>query len=335
LNILVTGGAGMIGSNLVKRLVSEGHSVKVADNLWRGKLENLFDGDRPAVDLDTEFYRVDLRRSANCLAVSRDVDVVYHLADIVAGINYVFSNEFPLFRANILMNSHMLNAAVENGVKKYVYVGTACSYPKEKQASLHPPPFREEDAYPADPESSYGWSKLMGEYECGLAQRAGDIEIGLLRLHNVYGPPCELSPEKSQVIPALCRKAIRHPAEDFVVWGSGRQRRAFVYVDDVTDALCRVLTRGMNQGVIQIGPGESESIGNIARRIVELSGKPLEIAFDTTKPEGDVDRTADWSKASRILGWSPRVNIADGLERTYEWCRRHLEAESKHAGAPV
>lgn len=325
MNILVTGGAGMIGSNLVKRLVSEGHSVKVADNLWRGKVENLFESGQPVIDLGASFSNIDLREYSNCLGASRDVDVVYHLADIVAGINYVFSNELFLFRANILMNSNMLNAAIENGVKKFIYVGTACSYPKEKQSIPDPPPFREEDVYPAHPESSYGWSKLMGEYECELAQRAGQIELGLLRLHNVYGPPCELSPEKSQVIPALCRKAILHPVEDFLVWGSGRQRRAFVYVDDVTEALCKVLDRGMNQGAIQIGPNESISIEDIARKIVAISGKRIAIKFDASRPEGDLDRTADWSKASRILHWNPAVDITNGLQKTYAWCRRSLE----------
>lgn len=329
MKVLVTGGAGMIGSNLVRRLVTEGHRVSVADNLWRGKLENLFEDGKPVIDLDAFFHKVDLRSHSNCLAVSRDVDVVYHLADIVAGINYVFSNEPFLFRANILMNSNMLAAAVENGVKRFVYVGTACSYPKEKQGFLDPPPFREEDVYPANPESSYGWSKLMGEYECELAGRAGQIEIGLLRLHNVYGPPCELSPEKSQVIPALCRKAILHPAEEFVVWGSGRQRRAFVYVDDAIDALCRVLERGMNQGAIQIGPGKSVSIGAIAEKIVAISGKPIRMTMDPSRPEGDMDRTADWSKAARILQWSPRVPLSEGLERTYEWCRRYIEMREK------
>ena len=139
------------------------------------------------------------------------MDVVIHLADIVAGIGYVFKNQLFLYRANVVMNSNMLNAAIQNKVKKYIYVGTACSYPEEMQAELNPPPFKEEDAYPASPESAYGWSKLMGEYECELAQKEGNIEIGILRLHNVYGPPCEMSPEKSQVIPALCRKAINYP----------------------------------------------------------------------------------------------------------------------------
>ena len=226
------------------------------------------------------------------------------------------------------MNSNMLDAAISNNVKKYLYVGTACSYPEEMQSELNPPPFKEEDAYPASPESAYGWSKLMGEYECELAQKEGKIETGILRLHNVYGPPCEMSPEKSQVIPSLCRKAIKFPEEEFVVWGSGEQRRAFLFVDDVVDAIQALLEKGMNKGVIQIGPNESHSIADIAKKIVTLSGKDINIQFDKSKPEGDKDRSADSSKARKIIGWTQKVSIDDGLNRTYQWANTHLRKSS-------
>ena len=164
----------------------------------------------------------------------------------------------------------------------------------------------------------------MGEYECELAQKEGKIETGILRLHNVYGPPCEMSPEKSQVIPSLSRKAINFPAEEFVVWGSGNQRRAFLYVDDVVDAIQGLMFKGMNNGVIQIGPNESHSIANIAEKIVHLSGKGIDIIFDESKPEGDKDRTADSSKARQIIKWEQKVSIDDGLESTYKWASDYL-----------
>ena len=205
-----------------------------------------------------------------------------------------------------------------------MYVGTACSYPAEMQSDLNPPPFKEGDAYPANPESSYGWSKLMGDYECELAQKSDDIEIGILRLHNVYGPPCEISPEKSQVIPALCRKAINYPNEEFIIWGSGEQKRAFLYVDDVIDAITRTLNVGMNKGVIQIGPSESTSITNIAKKIISYANKGIEIKCDLSRPEGDKDRTADWSKAKKILGWEPKTSLDEGLNKTYEWVYNYL-----------
>jgi nucleoside-diphosphate-sugar epimerase len=218
----------------------------------------------------------------------------------------------------------MLDASIVNGVQKYIYIGTACSYPVEKQSISGGSLLVEDDAYPAIPESSYGWSKLMGEYECGLASIEGKIEVGILRIHNVYGPPCELSPEKSQVIPALCRKVINYPLEEFVVWGSGKQRRAFVYVEDAVDALESVMEKGIGKGVIQIGPSKSYSISDIADKIVKISGKTIPVIYDQTKPEGNTDRMADWTKAKEILGWKPKVNIDDGLHKTYQWCLKYL-----------
>ena len=322
--ILITGGAGLIGSNLIRRLVQRGEKPLVVDNLWRGKLENLYANRRALINIETEFFGYDLRDYEKCRKVTKGIETVVHLADIVAGINFVFSNELFLFRANNLINSNMLNAAIENGVKTYLYVGTACSYPAEKQSKVGAPALRESDIYPANPESAYGWSKLMGEYECGLAEKEGKIRTAILRLHNVYGPPSELSPARSQVIPALCRKAIRYPKEPFIVWGSGRQRRAFLYVDDVVEAILTALDCGMGKGPIQIGPSESHSIGEIAERIATLSGKGIQIQYDTSKPEGDTDRAADFSKARKYLDWSPRVSLEEGLARTYTWVTEYL-----------
>ena len=265
--ILVTGGAGMIGSNLVKKLVNYGFEVFVADNLWRGKKEYLFLDNGNLVIPEKNFYKIDLRNYENCIKVTKKIDIVVHLADVVAGINYVFANENSLFRSNILINTNILNASIVNKVKKYVYAGTACSYPKSKQAKINPPPFLEEDVYPAEPESAYGWSKLMGEYESELAFNSGLIELEILRLHNVYGSPAELDPSKSQVIPALCRKTIEEKNNELLVWGSGKQKRAFVHVDDVVDGFIKVINKSSKyNGVIQLGPNYSTSIAEIAKK---------------------------------------------------------------------
>jgi nucleoside-diphosphate-sugar epimerase len=326
--VLVTGGAGQIGANFVDRLVRAGAHVTVADNLWRGKISNLVRDGAPLIDLEADFYKLDLIDYANCRRVVEGRQIVYHLADVVAGINYVFGNQFSLFNTNVTLNSNMLKAAVAAGVEQYIYVGTACSYPARMQNRLHAPPLKEDDVYPAEPESSYGWCKLMGEYECELARQEKLIDVGILRLHNVYGPCCDMSPERSQVIPSLIRKAVKHPAEPFVVWGSGNQRRAFTFVEDVVDALMAVVDAGMNQGAIQIGPDHSESVRSIAEKIVDISGKDIQIEFDTSRPEGDKDRVADWSKAKRILGWAPGTDIDTGLAKTYTWCARRLAEDA-------
>jgi nucleoside-diphosphate-sugar epimerase len=318
--ILVTGGAGMIGSNLVKRLVEIGHQVKVVDNLWRGKKEYLYSEDgKPVIDIENDFINIDLSIPNSLEPYLKDISYVFHLADIVAGVDYVFNHEGVVFRQNMLINSNVINAVKKHDLKGFVYVGTACSFPAEKQTGIDAPPLRENDQYPASPESAYGWSKLMGEYETFLLEKETGIPVSVLVLHNVYGIPCDYSVSTSQVIPSLVRKAVEYPETPFVVWGSGVQGRAFVHINDVVDALVSTKKYGLGRGIIQIGPDKCSSIKEVAETIVQISGKSIDIQYDSTKPEGDKGRCADYSKASRILQWSPKVPLEDGLKEIYNW----------------
>lgn len=324
--ILVTGGAGMIGSNLVNRLVGLGHNVRVADNLWRGKLEYLNGSDgKPIIDLNDNFLNIDLTVPHSLDNILYDVDYVFHLADVVAGIGYVFNNQGDIFRKNLLINSNVVNAIRKHPVKGYIYVGTACSFPAHLQSGVEAPPLKEEDIYPAAPESAYGWSKLMGEYEALLMEREVGIPVSIPVLHNVYGPPADFSLERSQVIPSLIRKAILYPEENFVVWGSGKQGRAFVYVDDVVDALVLAMEKGLGKGTVQIGPDVCTSIKEIAETVVQISSKNIDIIYDTTKPEGDRGRCADYSKAVKVLGWKPEVTMVAGLKQLYNWIEKRIK----------
>ena len=326
--ILVTGGCGMIGSNLVKRLVKEGHDVSVVDNLWRGKLEYLNDENgKPVIDLDTHFHNVDLSKGFGIDSIVFNTEYVIHLADIVAGIDYVFSNQGDLFRLNNLINTHLFHSVRKAGkerIKGLIYVGTACSYPLTRQNSLDVIPLKEEELFPALPESAYGWSKLMGQLEIGFLEKETGIPCCTLQFHNVYGSPCDYG-ERSQVIPALIRKAINFPEEEFNVWGSGKQGRAFIHVNDIVDALVLALEKGWGHGWIQIGPSECTSIREIAEAVVKISGKDIVPFYDTTKPEGDKARSADWSKAKEVLGWEPKVSLEDGLRQQYEWIKNDIE----------
>jgi GDP-D-mannose 3', 5'-epimerase len=322
---LVTGGAGFIGSSLVRRLVSDGAKVQVIDNLWRGRMENLNGGDSKSFDVSRDFHLADLTDYGRCLELIRDVDIVYHLADVVAGVDYVFNNESFVFRQNILINSNVLSACVTNGIKSYVYVGTACSFPRALQDVEGIAALREQQTYPAEPESAYGWGKLMGEYEAELAQKSHNMNVGLLRFHNVIGPGSSFEPKRSQVIPSLIRKAVMFPEEDYVVWGSGQQYRDFVYVDDVVEALVLVSQKGMNEGVIQIGSEKAITIREAAETIIDLSGKSIDLRFDTSKPEGDRGRIGICDRARDILGWQPRVSFRAGVTETYKWIQREIE----------
>lgn len=327
--ILVTGGAGMIGSNLVKSLVNDGSNVIVVDNLWRGKLEHLMDENGvPIIDLKKNFYNRDLSLPGACDDLLKGIDIVYHLADIVAGIGYVFNNQGYLFRQNNLINSNVITSIrnCEHKINGFIYVGTACSFPLTRQNSLEVIPLREDELYPAEPESAYGWSKLMGQYETELLEKETGIPCSVLMFHNVYGAPCDFG-ERSQVIPALIRKAINYPNEEFNVWGSGEQGRAFIHVDDVVNALKLTKDRGLGKGVIQIGPDVCTSIKEIAEKVVEISGKKIPIFYDTSKPEGDKARSADYSKAQKVLGWEPKVNLENGLRKQYEWIFKEIDGK--------
>lgn len=328
-SILVTGGCGMIGSNLVKRLVKDGGwDVFVVDNLWRGKLEYLNDENgNPVIDLDTHFYKKDLAVYEEAAEVVGKTDYIVHLADIVAGIDYVFKNQGELFRINNLINSNLFECCRKAGkekIKGLIYVGTVCSFPLTRQNTLNPEPLREEELFPALPESAYGWSKLMGQLEIGYLEQETGIPCCTLMFHNVYGTPTDYG-ERSQVIPALMRKAVNYPDEKMSVWGSGEQGRAFIHVNDIVEALVLALEKGWGQGYIQIGPSHCTSIKEIAEKIVEISGKDITPEYDLSKPEGDKARCADYSKAKRVLGWEPTVSLEDGLKESYEWIEKQIK----------
>lgn len=324
----------MIGSNLVRHLSRLGSRVTVVDNLWRGRLDYLRDSDgSPFIDLESDFHQLDLAVPGALDALLPEIDIVYHLADVVAGIGYVFDNQGSIFRQNLLINSNVVASVRATPVSGFVYVGTACSFPAHLQTGPDARPLTEADLYPAHPESAYGWSKLMGQYEAELLEQESGVPVSVLVLHNVYGTPTDYTAERGQVIPSLVRKAIRYPDEPFVVWGSGAQGRAFVHVDDVVAALTAAATRGLGAGVIQIGPDTCTTIRELAETIVDVSGKEIPIAFDVTAPEGDRGRRADYAKAREVLGWTPTVSLRDGIAQLYDWMEPRVAGAGRESKA--
>lgn len=327
--VLVTGGAGMIGSNLVKALLKVGYEVFVVDSLWRGKLSYLQnENGQSVIDIDTHFLQADLTIPGVCDELVSTMDFVIHLADIVAGINYVFNHQGELFRINLQINSNIITSVRNHNkdLKGFIYAGTACSFPLTRQNSLDVIPLIESELYPAMPESAYGWSKLMGQYETSLLENETGIPTCSLMFHNVYGSPCDFG-ERSQVIPALIRKAIEYPEIPFIVWGSGKQGRAFVHVDDIVEGIILCIDKGLGKGEIQIGPSICTSIREIAEQVVKISGKDIDIEYDISKPEGDMARSADFSKASSVLGWYPKISLEVGLKKQYQWIEKMMEKQ--------
>ena len=319
--ILVTGGAGFIGGHLVENLIADGFDVTVVDNFWRGKKDNL---QSIGGGYCCEVIEADLADPASCDRIIKGYDWVIHLADIVCGVNFALANELFVFHRNILINTNVLNACIENDIKNYVYVGTACSYPKHLQDSYEVTVLKEDQTYPAEPESSYGWSKLMGEYEALLAMSENRLNVGVLRLHNVYGERSEFLPGRSQVIPSLIYKAISYPDIEYEVWGSGQQYRDFIHVDDVIRGIRNLMEKGMNKGMIQIGSGRATSIKALCEIIIKVSGKEIIPVFTSSMPEGDRGRIADASLADKVIGWKPRVPLEEGISRAYNWIEAQM-----------
>ena len=320
MKILVTGGAGMIGSNLVKELLQQNHEVLVIDNYYRGKKENLeFEG----FDFDNFlFYDLSKGISNELITFCRNIEVIYHLADIVAGIGYVFKNESDIFNQNVKINTTVADIINQLKIPKLIYAGTACSFPESLQSKYSGyKPLSEDQLFPASPESGYGWSKLIGQLQYKYLSDKKGVESITLMFHNVYGLPCDFSEERSQVIPSLVRKVSEAiNGEELVVWGSGNQSRAFVHVSDVVKALVKTLELDFSlNDTIQIGPTESTSIKNIATKLVSLSGLNLDIKYDLTKPEGDKARCSDNVLAKELLDWEPEKKKQKGLSEMLEY----------------
>lgn len=328
MKILITGCAGMIGSYLTSDLLrsypkEKGHKIVGIDNLSRGRIINLKEacgtlwGDLKFVEADlSNFDKLWVNEFSNC-------DLIIHLADIVAGIGYVFSNESLVFRTNLIINSNVSKAIFNSPPKRYIYIGTACSFPKNLQLSTDSRPLIEEDQFPAFPESGYGWSKLMGEIESGYLSKEGITDSVILSLHNVYGKYCDFSEKTSQVIPSLCMKAISCLKDNKMleIWGNGTQGRAFVHANDIVDAIKLSFYRGENAGVIQIGPDKCTSINELAEIIIKNLDENIKLSHNLNKPIGDIGRCANYKKAKNILGWEPKIKLNDGISDLIQWLK--------------
>lgn len=310
--VYITGAAGMIGSNIARALLRRDIAVIGIDNLWRGTLRNM--GDLISCSTFT-FRHADVVSDRDWY---RDMDVdsvLIHAADIVAGIGYVFANEWSVFQRNVLINTQIARVVNERKPSRFLYLGTACSYPKQLQRSVDTSMLSEAQKYPAEPESGYGWSKLIGEIEFRLAVKHNQTSFTVLDLHNVYGWPCIYRDATSQVIPSLIFKALNSLDRTLVVWGDGNQGRAFVHVSDVVAAVIATLDyHGGNESTFMIGPDRCTTIGEVARLIKEHPRVGIdEVVFDTSKPTGDIGRFADARLARRELGWVPKVEFRIGL----------------------
>jgi len=317
-NVLVTGGAGFIGSHLVEKLLELGSNVRVADDFSRGSKTNL-----ESVSDGMNLLKTDLTRQENCVKATEGIDYVFHLAASVGGIQYIKKENVGGLTPSVLMNTNMLEAARINDVKGFLFASSACVY-RQKTEELNR--FKEEDAYPANPHSTYGWAKLLGEIGCQSYFKDYGIKCSIPRIFNSYGERENLDPKWSHVIPSSIRKAILYPEVEFKMFGDGTQERGFMHVSDCVDGLILCMEKKADADPINLGNGkEVVSINELIEKIVKISGKDIKIEHDPSGPKGTYKYCADTTKMRKALGWEPKISLDEGLKRTYEWAEEELK----------
>ncbi|MCX6659204.1 MAG: NAD-dependent epimerase/dehydratase family protein, partial [Candidatus Bathyarchaeota archaeon] len=251
--VAVTGGAGFLGSHMVRRLLKTGNEVRVTDNLSSGSLRNLLD-----LGVTQDCIIGDLRDLEFARSAVKNCDVVYHFAADIGNVEYLHgstSRELSALQSNMVIDANVFKACLEAGVERIIYASSVSVYSIRRQ--LEPGAvFREEDAYRAvDPEGGYGWAKYIAEKQLEMMTNQA---VGVARIFHAYGENIYIAPDRSQVIASLIRKAIRYPRERFVVWGDGTQKRCFVFVSDVIDALQKLEEHVKEKGSLTVNVGSQQ-----------------------------------------------------------------------------
>jgi len=322
-NILVLGGGGFIGSHMVKRLKEEGHWVQVCDLKYPEFEESPAD----------HFVIGDLRDQKVCdeLFDPRfQFDEVYQFAADMGGAGYIFTGEND---ANVMHNSALINLNIaerchKHNVGRVFYSSSACMYPEHNQLDPDNPKCSEDSAYPADPDSEYGWEKLFSERLYLAFNRNYDMNVRVARYHNIFGPQGTYTGGKEKAPAAMCRKVAEAKDGDSIeVWGDGLQTRSFLYIDECIEATLRLM-RSDWTGPVNIGSEEMITINDLAKMVIGISGKDITIN-NIDGPEGVRGRNSDNDLYKEKLNWEPTQTLRTGMERTYEWISEQVKTPPK------
>lgn len=319
---LVCGAGGFIGGHLVNHLQDEGYWVRGIDlkeNEW---------GNNNADD----FIIGDLRDPQLCEDILSDVDFdeVYQLAADMGGAGYIFTGEHDaaVMHNSATINLNMADLSAKHGVGKIFYSSSACIYPEYNQLDPDNPKCSEDSAYPANPDSEYGWEKLFSERMYFAYHRNVGLDVRVARFHNIFGPQGSWVGGKEKAPAALCRKAAEAKnGEKIEVWGDGKQTRSFLYIDECIEGVRRLMESDFI-GPVNIGSEEMISINDFARMIIDVSGKDLSI-HNVPGPEGVRGRNSDNRLIKEKLGWEPTMPLRDGIEKTYEWIEEQIKERNK------
>jgi GDP-D-mannose 3',5'-epimerase len=324
--VIVLGGGGFIGGHLAKRLKNDGCHVRVADI----KNHEYFKHE----DICHEFIKCDLTDpKAVELVITENVDEVYQLAADMGGAGYIFTgnNDANVMHNSALINLNVAHEAVMKKVKKVFYSSSACMYPEHNQLDPNNPNCEEISAYPANPDSEYGWEKLFSERLFFAFNRNYNLDVRVARFHNIFGPQGTWTGGKEKAPAAMLRKAAE-TAEggSFEVWGDGMQTRSFLYVDECVEAVLRLMKSDF-KGPVNIGSEEMVSINHLAQMAIDISGKKISIhniagqeffdKYGFKCPTGVRGRNSDNKLYKEKVGWEVSQPLLDGMKKTYEWIK--------------
>lgn len=311
--IVVTGAGGFIGGSLVAALRARGYtSIRAVDLKPLGTWYQEFG--------DVENLTLDLNLIENCETAAKGASEIYNLAANMGGMGFIEHNK-ALCMLSVLINTHMLQAALKHGAQRFFYSSSACVYNADKQKTFEAPSLKEEDAYPAMAEDGYGWEKLFSERMCRHFREDYGLRARVARFHNVYGPWGTWFGGREKAPAAICRKVIeakisgKHEIE---IWGSGVQTRSFMYIDDCVKGIDLIMNSEILEP-INLGSSEAVTINQLVDLAEEFAGIKLKRKYDLSAPKGVNGRNSDNTVIQKYLHWEPNTSLRSGLEKTYRW----------------
>jgi nucleoside-diphosphate-sugar epimerase len=318
---LVCGAGGFIGSHLVKRLKAEGYWVRGADLKFPEFAKTEAD----------DFFLGDLRDPAHCRAVlDRPFDEVFQLAADMGGAGYIFTGEHDadVMHNSATINLNMVHIGQKAGIGKIFYSSSACIYPEYNQLDPDKPNLEEESAYPAAPDSEYGWEKLFSERMYLSFHRNYGMKVRIARFHNIFGPEGTWTGGKEKAPAAISRKiAEARDGGEIEMWGDGKQTRSFLYIDECLEGVRRLMESDFI-GPVNIGSEEMVTINRLAEMCMEIAGKNIGIRH-IPGPLGVRGRNSDNRRIREKLGWAPSRPLKDGLRATYTWVSEQVKKQRK------
>lgn len=313
--VLVCGAGGFIGTYLVEALKAKGYYVIGADLKLPLYSKSICD----------KFYKLDLRDPDNIKTIFMNkIDEVYQLAADMGGAAYVFSGDYDadIMHNSSLINLNILDAMIKNNIKRVFYSSSACMYPAYNQEDPDNPLCSEASAYPANPDSEYGWEKLFSERLYLSYARNYGLEVRIARFHNVFGPKGSWNNGKEKAPAALCRKVLESNGI-IEVWGPGTQTRSFLYVDECVEGIQRIMESDYNQP-LNLGSTRMISINDLVLLIAQIAGKNVTLK-NVPGPIGVMGRNSDNKLIQEKLGWAPKDDLESGLTKTYNWIKEQRE----------